>query len=157
MQSPTGLRDLDLKVACVHSLIHSPLELAVVAIGNLFSKPKTKSDSKANEKDVAIRPTVPTVIFRYHASKQENLAPRPGIDFDGLSFSTKPPRPGVSAVVTTIEEINSTGILMAIPTGGSHVIVVPTNAPVVQWMRQGQSSIWSFILSRTVTEWNGGF
>lgn len=43
----------------------------------------------------------------------------------GYLFFTKPPRIGVSAVFTTIEEINATGILTAIADGGSHVVVFP--------------------------------
>ena len=119
----------------------------------------TISIPKAEEKAEAIPapPPTPTVIYRYYSSKTENLSPRQGIDYDGLSFSTKPPRPGVSAVVTTIEQVNATGILTAIPTGGTHVTVIPTNGTVNQWMSQGQSSIWSQTLSLIVLEWDGGY
>ena len=114
---------------------------------------------KAEEKVEAIPapPPTPTVIYRYYSSKTENLSPRPGIDYDGLSFSTKPPRPGVPAVLTTIEQVNATGILTAFPTGGTHVTVIPTNGTVNQWMSQGQSSIWSQTLSLIVVEWDGGY
>lgn len=97
-----------------------------------------------------------TAIYRYYSSKTKNLAPRDKIDYDGLSFSTKPPRVGISAVVTTIEQLNSTGILFATPTGGSHVTVIPTNGTVKQWMEQGQSSVWSQTLAGIVVEWDGG-
>jgi len=118
---------------------------------------KTKTKEKAKEKVAAItsEPSS-TVIYRYYASKTENLSPRPKIDYDGLSFSTKPPRSGVSAVVTTIESVNATGILTAIPDGGAHVTIVPTNGTVNQWMDQGQSSIWSQTLAGIVIEWDGG-
>ena len=127
---------------------------------SLPSNAKPKTDAK--EKDIA--PTIPkkpkkdkpTVIYRYYASKTENLAPRVNVDYDGLSFSTKPPKPGVSAVVTTIEQVNETGILHATFTGSTHVSIVPTNGTVIQWMEQGQSSVWSQVLSEVVVEWDGG-
>ena len=114
-----------------------------------------KAEEKA-ETMVGPMPT-PTIIYRYYSSKNENLSPRQGVDYDGLSFSTKPPRLGVSAVITTIEQVNATGILTAIPTGGTHITVMPTNGTVIQWMEQGQSSIWSQTLSMIVVEWDGGF
>ena len=82
------------------------------------------------------------------------MSPRPKIDYDGLSFFTKPPRIGVSAVFTTIEEINATGILTAIADGGSHVVVIPTNRTVQQWMDQGDNSLWTKVLSSLVIEWD---
>ena len=127
-----------------------------------LSLPKTQTKPKTDSKPKDIAPTIPkdppkyTTIYRYYASKTENLAPRIGKDYDGLSFSTKPPRRGVSAVVTTIEQVNSTGVLMAMPTGGSHVTVIPTNGTVIQWMEQGQSSTWSQALASVVFEWDGG-
>ena len=117
---------------------------------------KTKSKAKEEEKDITGPSSSPTTIYRYYSSKTENLAPRPNIDYDGLSFSTNPPRPGISAVVTTIEAVNSTGILQAIPTGGAHVVIIPTTGTVEQWMNQGQNSVWSKTLSSIVLEWDGG-
>lgn len=58
-------------------------------------------------------------------------------------------------MITTIEQVNATGVLMAIPTGGSHVTIIPTNGSVSQWMEQGQSSTWSQTLSGIVIEWDG--
>ena len=116
-----------------------------------------KAKEKEQEKATPTTPPSSTVIYRYYSSKTENLSPRAGIDYDGLSFSTKPPRPGVSAVVTTIEQVNATGILTAIPNGGTHVTVIPTNGTVNQWMYQGQSSIWSQTLSLIVVEWDGEY
>ena len=96
------------------------------------------------------------VIYRYYASKTENLAPRPGIDYDGLSFSTKPPKPGVKAVQTTIGAVNATGILHVTLDKKGHVTVKPKGAgTVVMWMAMGQSSPWSQALSLIVTEIEG--
>ena len=115
-------------------------------------------DEKEKEKDTtASPPSNQTVIYRYYSSKTENLSPRQGIDYDGLSFSTKPPRAGVPAVVTTIEQVNATGVLTAIQTSGTHVVIIPTTGTVNQWMREGQSSIWTQTLSGIVVEWDGGF
>ena len=115
------------------------------------------SESEEKTKTQVINPPKPTIIYRYYASKTENLAPRRGVDYDGLSFSTRPPRPGVAAVVTSIEHVNSTGNLMAIRTGGAHVIIIPTNGTVKQWMQKGQNSIWTKTLSNIVIEWDGTY
>lgn len=124
---------------------------------NIIDRIQEIPKAEEKEKDITTTPSKPspTVIYRYYASKTENLAPRPDVDYDGLSFSTRPPRPGVPAVVTTIEEVNATGTLMAFPTSRSHVLVVPVNGTVKQWMDQGQSSIWSRQLSSIVVEWDG--
>jgi len=54
------------------------------------------------------------------------------------------------------EAINATGILRAVRTSSSHVLVIPTAGTVKQWMDQGQSSIWTKTFSYIVVEWNGG-
>ena len=59
--------------------------------------------------------------------------------------------------IELFEQVNATGFLTAIPTGGAHVTVIPTNGTVNQWMSQGQSSIWSQTLSFIVVEWDGGY
>ena len=94
------------------------------------------------------------VIYRYNASKTKNLAPRIGRDYDGLSFSTIPPKPGQKAVCTTINTVNSTGLLQAIQVG-THVSIVPTFAPVTSWMAAGMDSVWTKVLSAIVFEVKG--
>lgn len=54
-----------------------------------------------------------------------------------------------------MELVNATGLLVAVPTGGSHILVTPTNGMVEQWMAQGQDSIWTQVLSAIVIEWTG--
>ena len=134
------------------SLPKSPAEF----LPQLKHNVRAKKDSKAKELAPVRTKDLPndTIVYRYHSSKTENLSPRPKIDYDGLSFSTKPPRIGVSAVFTTIEEINATGILTAIADGGSHVVVIPTNGTVQQWMDQGDNSLWTKVLSSLVIEWD---
>ena len=67
----------------------------------------------------------------------------------------RPPKKGVSAVVTTIQQVNATGLLKVIYTGGTHYLVVPPNGTVIDWMNQGMDSIWSQVLSDVVVEWEG--
>ena len=136
--------------------------LTVGALGYGFYQavqaPSTSVPKVEEKEDIqTLPPKAPdTVIYRYYSSKEENLAPRPNIDYDGLSFSTRPPRPGVKAVITTIDTVNSTGILNATQNSSGHVTITPTNGTVIEWMQQGQSSIWSQTLSNIVVEWDGG-
>ena len=94
-----------------------------------------------------------TVIYRYHATKNDNLAPRKGRDEnDGLSFSTKPPKSTqYPAVKTTIEAVKATGVLTA-TIKGNHVSIVPTNGTIEEWINQGQTSEWSQKLASIVIE-----
>ena len=108
----------------------------------------------AAEKEIASYPPSTTVIYRYYASKTHNLWPRSGIDSDGVSFSTHY-RPGIESVATTIEQVNATGMLKAIYTRRGHVLIIPTNGTVGQWMNEGQNSIWTQVLSSIVYEING--
>ena len=94
------------------------------------------------------------VIYRYNTTKNKNLAPRKGIDYDGLSFSTIPPKSGQKAVCTTINTVNSTGLLLTIQKG-THVAIVPAHATVETWMATGMDSIWSKTLSVIVFEVRG--
>ncbi|MNW51855.1 hypothetical protein D3C74_293510 [compost metagenome] len=64
-------------------------------------------------------------IFRNGSGNKTNLTPRPGIDTNGLSYFLKPK--GSPMTVTSIEAINSTGVLYARvdnPATG-HVAVMP--------------------------------
>ena len=137
------------------TVARNPPAIPSISLPKINVKPNTDSKEKDLAPSIPKDPPKSTPIYRYYSSKTKNLAPRPGKDYDGLSFSTTPPRPGVPAVVTTIEEVNATGILVAMPTGGSHVTVMPTNGTVLQWMEQGQSSMWSQTLSNIVIEWDG--
>ena len=151
----SGLLLLGGVLVCAGIAAYTTITAPTPAITTSFPDIPVSKEEEKVEAVPAPRPSQ-TVIYRYYATKTDNLSPRPGIDYDGLSFSTKPPRPGVSAVVTTIEQVNATGILKAIPTGGTHVTVIPTSGNVTQWMEQGQSSVWSQTLSLIVIEWDGG-
>ncbi|MBQ7232472.1 MAG: RHS repeat-associated core domain-containing protein [Bacillales bacterium] len=121
-----------------------------------FVQVLTEAQVEADTKASIAPPDGSTIIYRYYASKTSNLAPRENIDYDGLSFSSKPPRKGVNAVVTTVEAVNATGTLRAIHTSGNHYIIVPVNGTVVQWMNEGHDSIWTQSLSMIVIELSGG-
>lgn len=91
-------------------------------------------------------PNGSTVIYRYGYTEgnAEKLVPSntdvAHQDKSGLSFSTKmKPDSGM----TTIEEVNSTGVLYAVVDGKSHVSVYPVGATLAQWQAAGIDSIWT--------------
>ncbi|MCR5355935.1 MAG: hypothetical protein K6E63_00880 [Lachnospiraceae bacterium] len=51
--------------------------------------------------------------------------------------------PQPNSWVTTIEDVNASGILIAINDYGSHVSVRPTNASISVWAQQGVKSEWT--------------
>ena len=125
----------------------------VKAVPHIKTKSIAISDEKADEKNDY---QSETTIYRYYTTKTDNLAPRPGEDFDGLSFSLNPPTRSKQypVVVTTIEAVEATGILTTVQKG-THVSIVPTNGTVAEWMDQGQNSCWSFTLSLIVIQLGG--
>ena len=75
-----------------------------------------------------------TVIYRWGNYTNTNLTPRKGLDEGGLSFSTQRPI-GKKYVVTTMEAVNSTGVLIAVQDGATHVSVKPINPfQMEEWM-----------------------
>lgn len=55
-----------------------------------------------------------------------------------------------TAAVTTIEEVNSTGNLIAVQDGPSHVSIKPRNGTMSDWIKAGTNSIWTKTLKRIV-------
>jgi hypothetical protein len=51
------------------------------------------------------------------------------------------PKPG--SAVTTIEEINATGIVYAVKDGTYHVSVFPIGGSLEDWYNMGPSSVWT--------------
>ncbi len=110
--------------------------VAVVAgaeTGKAISNSKAEADAKpAIQEKVKEQQEKGTKIYRSASGTYMSLTPRPGIDDDfrsakcGLSFYLKPPTDGKKYVVTTIEAVNATGVLMAVQNGPNHVSVVPT-------------------------------
>lgn len=88
-------------------------------------------------------------IYRYGGTNPGNLTPREVDVSGGLSFSTIPKK---GAAQTTIEAVNSTGILQAIKDGATHVTVKPVGATVLDWYNAGSTSIWTRILKSIVSK-----
>ena len=88
-------------------------------------------------------------IYRYGGTNPGNLTPRPVDANSGLSFSTVPRK---GAAVTTIEKVNSTGVLQAVKDGVTHVSVRPTNASVQAWITAGSNSMWTKVLKAIVSK-----
>ena len=93
-----------------------------------------------------------TKIYRYGYDGPEKLVPTENdvrnSDNSGLSFST---RPASGAAMTTIEEVNATGILIAVRDGRSHVSIYPINGTLAEWRDAGANSIWTQVLVNMVT------
>ena len=111
---------------------------------------------KAEEKAESIPapPPTPTVIYRYGGTNPGNLTPKAKDKYTGLSFSTVP-MPG--AAMTTIEALNATGVVYAVPDGLTHVSVRPVGAPVEAWINAGSGSIWTQAVKSVVIKWDGGY
>lgn len=80
---------------------------------------------------------------RYNGTNPGNLTLRAKDKNTGLSFSTIPPINNKTAAVTTIEEVNSTGNLIAVQDGPSHVSIKPRNGTMSDWIKAGTNSIWT--------------
>ena len=92
-----------------------------------------------------------TTIYRYGykaegASKlvpsQEDVSSN-----SGLSFST---RPRSGAAMTSIDEVNSTGVLFAVQDGATHVSVYPIGGSISEWRSAGVNSLWTQALTKIV-------
>lgn len=72
-----------------------------------------------------------------------------------LSFSTIP-QP--NSWRTTIEQVNSTGVLLAVQDKPTHVTVYPIGGTVSEWRNLGSSSIWTITLMSVSTKvkWDRG-
>ena len=91
--------------------------------------------SKAEEEIKTKTPSVPnpTFIYRSGSGNATNLTPRVQ-DTTGLSYGLTPPFSG-EFTVTSVELVNSTGILCAIKDGFNHVSVVPANfSSMSEWI-----------------------
>ena len=70
-----------------------------------------------------------------------------------MSFSTVP-MPGCS--MTTIEAINTTGLVYAVIDGPIHVSVYPVGGTMSDWVSAGSSSTWTQAVKSVVIKWDGG-
>lgn len=90
-------------------------------------------------------------IYRYGSYNAHNLTPRL-TDTDGLSLSTISKK---KSVVTTINKINSTGILCAKQDRVNHISVVPCNDTMQNWIIQVEDSIYTKAMMSVSIKWSG--
>ena len=116
-----------------------------------IEKYASDESDEAEEKAKVVTERLPgaTKIYRWGGTNPGNLTPRTK-DKNGLSFSLMPKK---GAAVTTIDAVNSTGILCAIPDGGVHVSICPTNATMEAWIAAGSDSPWTKALKSIVTKY----
>jgi hypothetical protein len=91
-----------------------------------------------------------TRIFRFGYTGPEKLVPtKQDVDSNtGLSFSTNY-RPG--SAMTTIDAVNSTGILHADRDGRTHVSITPIGGTLADWRAAGVNSIWTQALVSVIS------
>ena len=58
--------------------------------------------------------------------------------------------------MTTIEELNATGIVYAVKDGKTHVSVMPVGATMDEWIAAGSDSIWTQAVKSVVIKYSGG-
>ena len=92
-----------------------------------------------------------TPIYRYGEYTPEHFTPEIKDIYDGLSFSTRYKKEGN---VTTINAINSTGILCADADGPTHVSVKPCDDTVENWMLAGPNSIYTKTIMSVTKKWS---
>ena len=97
------------------------------------------------EKEIAktVPPLTGTLIYRYNGTNIGNLVPKEKDIQTGLSFFTVPPTNGRPYFVTTIEALNSSGVLVAVRDSPIHVSVRPRGATMRDWIDAGKYSIWT--------------
>lgn len=90
-----------------------------------------------------------TKIYRYGYDGEKKLVPTEAdVKSDtGLSFST---RPRSGSAVTTIGDVNSTGVLQATQDSRYHVSVTPIGGTIFQWYAEGVHSVWTQTLVKIV-------
>lgn len=57
--------------------------------------------------------------------------------------------------MTTIEELNATGVVCAVQDGPTHVSVKPVGATVEDWINAGSNSVWTQVVKSVVIKWDG--
>lgn len=55
--------------------------------------------------------------------------------------------------MTTIETVNSTGVLCAVQDGATHVSIYPIGTTLAGWRAAGTDSIWTVTLKSVVVKW----
>lgn len=136
----------------INSVAKNPPALPPITIPKFEFKPKIEEKAKEEEKDTAVPSQSNTTIYRYGGTNPGDLTPKEKDRYTGLSFSTVP-LPG--AARTTIEDLNSTGLVYAVRDGATHVSVRPIGGSVKDWIDAGSSSIWTQAVKSVVVKWDG--
>lgn len=87
------------------------------------------------------------------------MTPKQKDKFTGLSFSTTPPPAGMPAAVTTMGALNSTGKVIAIQDGPTHVSVIPAPhmGTLQNWIDTGSTHPCTEAVRSVVIKWDGGY
>ena len=83
------------------------------------------------------------ILSENNGTNPGNLTPRAKDKNTGFSLLYR-------LAVTTIEEVNSTGNLIAVQDGPSHVSIKPRNGTMSDWIKAGTNSIWTKTLKQIV-------
>ena len=147
--------------ASVSSVIVASVAVGTIATGiGIYATSKAISNSKITYSSTTITSDTrntrneTTTIYRYGGTNPGNFVPssRDVETNTGLSFSTVP-RPG--AAMTTIEELNATGVVYAYQDSLTHVTVKPIGGTIAEWRNQGTSSVWTKTIKSLVVKWDG--
>ena len=57
--------------------------------------------------------------------------------------------------MTTIQALNATGVVYAVPDGATNVSVYPVNGTMADWVNAGSGSIWTQAVKSVVIKWDG--
>lgn len=98
-------------------------------------------------------------IYRYGKTNPGNLTSKQKDKDTGLSFLTTPPPAGMPAAVTTMGALNSTGKVIAIQDGLTHVSVIPAPhmGSLQNWIDTGSSHPCTEAVRSVVVKWDGGY
>jgi hypothetical protein len=137
-EDPSGKSWLTSIFSSVEGMMFAAITIMVMVIvaapplvNPVRSISKTRDTSKGRATPISIpiektkKKKEPTLIYRKASGTYKSLTPRP-VDVQGLSFNLKPPTEG-KYVVTTVEEVNKTGVLHANVDGINHCSIMPTN------------------------------
>lgn len=143
------------------SVIVASVAVGTIATGiGVYATSKAISNSKITYSSTTITSDTrntrneTTTIYRYGGTNPGNFvhSSRDVETNTGLSFSTVP-RPG--AAMTTIEELNATGVVYAYQDSLTHVTVKPIGGTIAEWRNQGTSSVWTETIKSLVVKWDG--
>ena len=115
----------------------------VTSKSNSFFKDKEKEKEKEKAKEnTKWDSDGSTNIYRHRGTNIGNLVPSKNDATlnSPLSFSTVYQ---TNSWETTIESVNSTGVLIAYQDGITHVSIVPIGGSISEWREQGTASIWT--------------